>query len=173
MKQSFFHRRLAAPVAVLLTQGITPEKIALSLSFGIVLGGFPLLGSTTILCAAAALTFRLNLPAIQFVNYFIYPLQLILLVPLIRLGEKLFRAMPLRLSLAQMLAMVRANLPHAMATLWLAEVHAIAAWLLIAPPAFLLLYFVCSRVLRQAARRAIRDQGTKVVNSHSRTLDGL
>lgn len=151
MKRGFFYRRVVGPIVALLTQGITPEKIALSLAFGIVLGIFPVLGSTTILCAAAALIFRLNLPAIQLVNYLIYPLQLFLLLPFIRVGEMLFRVAPLQLSLAQILAMVRADLPHAVATLWLAGVHAMSAWLLTGPPAILLLYFLLSRALRQVA----------------------
>jgi hypothetical protein len=151
MKGGFFYRRVVGPIVALLTQGITPEKIALSLAFGIVLGIFPVLGSTTILCAAAAFIFRLNLPAIQLVNYLIYPLQLFFLLPFIRLGEMLFVAAPLQLSLAQILAMARADLPHAVATLWLAGVHAMSAWLLIGPPAILLLYFLLSRALRQVA----------------------
>jgi uncharacterized protein (DUF2062 family) len=151
MKRGFFHSRVVAPIVALLTQGITPEKIALSLAFGIVLGIFPVLGSTTLLCAAAAVIFGLNLPAIQLVNYLIYPMQLFLLVPFIRLGEKLFRAAPLQFSLAQILTMVRADLPHAVSTLWLAEVHAIFAWLLTGPPAIFLLYILLSSVLRQVA----------------------
>jgi uncharacterized protein (DUF2062 family) len=151
MKHGFFYRRILAPLAALLRQGITPEKIALSLAFGIVLGTFPVLGSTTVLCAVAALIFHLNLPAIQLVNYLIYPLQLVLLVPFIRIGEKLFRAAPLQLSLTQILAMVRADLPHAISTLWRAEVHAMSAWLLIGSPAVFLIYFLLSRGLRQIA----------------------
>jgi uncharacterized protein (DUF2062 family) len=163
MKRGFVYRRVVGPIVALLTQGITPEKIALSLAFGIVLGVFPVLGSTTILCAAAALIFRLNLPAIQLVNYLIYPLQLFFLLPFIRLGEMLFRAAPLQLSLAQMLAMARADLPHAIATLWLAGVHAMSAWLLIGPPAILLLYFLLSRALRQvAASSGLRSNTAEV-----------
>ena len=151
MKDSFFYRRVIGPIRTLLTQGITPEKIALSLAFGIVLGVFPLLGSTTILCAAAALIFRLNLPAIQLVNYLAYPLQLLFLVPFIRMGERLFGAARSQLSLAQMLTMAHADFPHAVASLWVAGVHAMSAWLLIGPPAIVLLYFVLSRLLRQLA----------------------
>ncbi len=151
MKSGFFQRRLIAPIMALLTQGITPEKIALSLAFGIVLGIFPVLGSTTVLCAAAALIFQLNLPAIQFVNYLTYPVQLFLLVPFIRMGEKLFRVAPLELSLTQILAMVHADLPHAISTLWLAEVHAMSAWLLIGAPAICLVYFLLSWTLRRVA----------------------
>jgi uncharacterized protein (DUF2062 family) len=151
MKLEFFHCRVVAPIVALLTQGITPEKIALSLAFGIVLGIFPVLGSTTILCAVAALVFGLNLPAIQLVNYLIYPVQLFLLVPFIRIGEKLFRVAPLPLSLGQILTMVRTDLQHAVATLWRTEVHAISAWLLIGPVAICLLYFLLSRALRRVA----------------------
>src|SRR5579872_7109762 len=119
MKRGFFHRRFVVPIVSLLTQGITPEKIALSVAFGIVLGTFPVLGSTTVLCAVAALIFQLNLPAIQLVNYLIYPVQLFLLVPFIRMGEKLFRTTPMQLSLAQILTLVRADVRHAVETLWL------------------------------------------------------
>ncbi len=150
-KRAFFQLRVVSPIIVLLTQGITPEKIALSLAFGIVLGTFPVHGSTTVLCAAAALVFGLNLPAIQLVNYLIYPMQLFLLVPFIRMGEKLFRAAPAPLSLAQILTTVRASLTHAVSTLWLAELHAVFAWLLIAPVAICLLYFLLSRTLRRVA----------------------
>jgi uncharacterized protein (DUF2062 family) len=163
MKHGFFYRRLVAPVVALLTEGITPEKIALSLAFGVVLGVFPVLGSTTLLCAAAALIFRLNLPAIQLVNYLIYPLQLILLMPFIRMGEMLFRSAPLKLSLPEMLAMARADLPHAIATLWVAGVHAMSAWMLIGPPAILLLYFLLSRTLRRfAASPELRGETAEV-----------
>ena len=79
MKQGFFYRRLILPILNLLRQGITPEKIALSIAFGIALGVFPVIGATTLLCAAAAIVLRLNLPAIQLVNYFVYPLQIALL----------------------------------------------------------------------------------------------
>jgi len=150
-RNGFLYRRIVAPIVALLTQGITPEKIALSLAFGIVLGIFPVLGSTTVLCAAAALIFQLNLPAIQLVNYLIYPVQLFLLVPFIRMGEKLFRVPPMQLSLAQILTLVRADVRHAVETLWLAEVHAMSAWLLIGFPAILVVYFLLSRVLRQIA----------------------
>ena len=163
MKHGFFYRRMVAPIVGLLTQGITPEKIALSLAFGIVLGIFPVLGSTTVLCAAAALIFQLNLPAILLVNYLMYPVQLFLLVPFIRMGEKLFRVAPLPLSLAQILTMVRTDLPHAVATLWRMQVHAISAWLLIGPVAICLLYFLISRALRRvAASSGLRTSTSEV-----------
>ena len=160
MREGFIHRRLVRPVVALLTQGITPEKIALSLAMGIVLGVFPVLGSTTLLCAVAAVVFRLNLPAIQLVNFIVYPLQLVLLVPFMRAGELLFRARPAQVSPIQIVAMARADLPHAISFLWLAYVHAISAWLLVGPVMMLLLYILLAYLVRRAAPLAFPSQDT-------------
>ncbi len=73
MSEGFSSRRLVRPIFDLLRQGVTPEKIALSVALGVTLGVFPVLGSTTAVCALAAFAWQLNLPAIETVNYFIYP----------------------------------------------------------------------------------------------------
>ena len=67
---------------VLLGEGLSVEKISLCIALGTALGIFPVVGSTTLMSAIAALVLRLNLPAIQAVNYLVYPLQLVLLAPL-------------------------------------------------------------------------------------------
>ena len=151
MSQGFFHRRVIRPVLELLRQGSTPEKIALSIAVGLVLGVFPSLGWTTLLCLLAAVIFRLNLPAIQLVNYFAYPLQLALLIPFIRAGEFLFHSVRLSLSLTQILAMIKADVWHSIKVLWIATVHAIAAWALIAPLAIYILVRILSPMLRRLA----------------------
>jgi uncharacterized protein (DUF2062 family) len=151
MKDGFFHRRIAQPVLDLLRQGTTPEKIALSIAFGIVLGVFPSLGWTTLLCFLAALVFRLNLPAVQLVNYFVYPLQLALLVPFLRAGEFVFRAARLPISISQILAMIKTDVWQAIKVLWVATVHAVAVWALIAPLAIYVISWALTPVLRKFA----------------------
>src|SRR5258708_14759636 len=133
MREGFFYRRLARPILDLLRQGVTPEKIALSVALGAALGVFPAIGWTTALCAIAALVLRLNLPAIQIVNYFVYPAQIALLVPFFRLGEKLFRAPHLPISILRLHATIRADRWAAIRLLWTTTWHAIAVWRLIAP----------------------------------------
>ncbi|HUY84833.1 MAG TPA: DUF2062 domain-containing protein, partial [Steroidobacteraceae bacterium] len=58
-------RRLVEPLRALLRQGATPERLALSVALGVVVGNIPLLGVSTAICVAIALLFRLNLAAIQ------------------------------------------------------------------------------------------------------------
>ena len=147
----FFQRRVLVPIRDLLRQGITPEKVALSVAFGVVLGVFPVIGATTILCALAAVALRLNLPAIQVVNYFSMPLQLARLLPLMRLGELLFRAPRLPFSMAQILEMIRADASHAIATLWVSTMYAIVTWLIFAPASAASIYFLLRTPLRRAA----------------------
>ena len=56
------------------------------------------------MCAVVALSFKLNMPAIQLVNDLLTPLQLILIIPLLRLGEHLAGAPPFPVTLEAALA---------------------------------------------------------------------
>jgi len=152
MKQSFLYRKLILPLADLLRQGITPEKIALSLAIGICLGVFPALGSTTALCALAAIVFRLNLPAIQLVNYLVYPLQLALIIPFIRFGEVLFGAPHVSLSLTIIFESIKRSAWQTTKTYWTSGWHAMIAWCLVGPVAIWILYMILAPVLRRLAR---------------------
>ncbi len=153
MKQGFLQRRLVRPVIGLLRQGVTPEKIALSLALGAALGVFPALGSTTTLCAIAAIVLRLNLPLIQAVNYFMYPAQIALLLLFFRLGEKLFHASHFPISVAQIFAMIHASVWGAIRLLWTTTWHAIVVWALISPLFVAAVYAILVPVLRRIARR--------------------
>jgi uncharacterized protein (DUF2062 family) len=150
--KAFLQKRLVRPILQLLTQGITPEKIALSLAFGIMLGVFPVLGTTTLLCLIAALVFRLNLAAVQLVNFLVYPLWFALLIPFIRLGERLFGAPPLAMTVTQMLALAHADLLHSVSVLWLTSLRAAAAWLLVGPVGIIVLYLILVPIIRRLAR---------------------
>ena len=145
-------RRIVGPIVDLLRQGITPEKIALSIALGITLGVTPVLGSTSILCLLTAVVFRLNLPAIQMVNYFAYPLQFALLIPFIRMGEWIFAAQPINISVAQIVNLIRADVWSAISMLWTTTIHALVAWLALGSLASLLLYVLLAPALRRLAK---------------------
>jgi uncharacterized protein (DUF2062 family) len=145
-------RRIVAPILELLRQGVTPEKIALSLAFGLGLGIIPILGVSTILCTAVALALRLNLPAIQLVNYLASPVQLALIIPFVRLGEHLLGSPPQPLTLAAGFELLGSGVLHAIVTLWDAIVHAALAWLFIGPVLIFLLYRIFKPLLTHAAR---------------------
>jgi uncharacterized protein (DUF2062 family) len=140
MTESLWRRKVVRPILAFLRQGLTPEKLSFTIALGITLGVIPVLGSTLLLCTLASIAFRLNLTAIQLVNWLVYPFQLALLIPFYRLGGWIFRTPPSELSLNHILALIRTNPFHAIATLWIVTMHALAAWLLFGSIATGLLY---------------------------------
>jgi uncharacterized protein (DUF2062 family) len=143
------HRRLIQPFVELLKQGVSPEKIALTVALGISLGVTPVIGSTTMLCTLAAITLRLNLPGILLVNGMVYPLQLTLLVPFLRAGAWIFRVNGPRLSIGQIFHLIRTDVWHATTTLWVATMYALVAWLIVGSAAGAFAYLVLCVVLRR------------------------
>lgn len=147
--RELWRKRVIEPIITLLKQGITPEKVVLSIASGAALGVIPVLGSTTILCALAAIIFRLNLVAIQIVNYLVYPLQFILLIPFFRAGEMLFSAEHLPLSLSQVVAMIKADIWSTIKFLWDTTFHALVVWCMIAPVVIVILYYLFLPLVRR------------------------
>jgi uncharacterized protein (DUF2062 family) len=145
--------RWLRPFIQLLRQGVSPEKIALTIALGIILGVTPVLGSTMLLCTFAAILFRLNLPAIQLVNGVVYPLQFILLIPFYRLGAWMFRVDASTISLGGVTALIREGIGHAVRTLWVVTMHALLAWLVLGMVALAVLYAVLVPLVRQLWRR--------------------
>lgn len=148
-RPSFWQRRVVAPIVGQLRQGITAEKIALTIALGVVVGVFPILGSTTLLCGLAALWLRLNQPVIQLVNYFVYPLQLALLIPIYRAGEMLFHQPPTPLSIPLMFERFGADFWQFLRDYGMIAVHGIAVWCLLAPLVAAAIYFALRPVLRR------------------------
>ena len=142
-------RKIVNPIAVLLTQGISHEKIALSIAVGTTVGIFPILGATTILCALAALILRLNLPAIQLVNYVVYPLQLFLLVPFLKMGGWIFGDQRVSQIGGQTFDLIRNDFWGSFGMLWDLTVYAVILWLAISPIVTITLY----RVLKPALKK--------------------
>ena len=148
--------RVRDPILRMLQQGLSPEGLAWSLSVGIALGSIPLFGTSTALCVGVALVFRLNQPAMQLANYLAYPLQLLLILPFIRLGEKLFGARSMPLSLSQLQAALRSDAWGTVQQFWTSLWHASVAWLLVVPLPMVLLAWgltpVFCRVLKTFRR---------------------
>ena len=153
MTENFLQRRVIKPLVKLLRQGVTPEKLALSLALSATLAVIPAFGWSVWLCGLAGLAFGLNLPAMQAVNYFLYPAQVALLLPFFRLGERLFRAPHLSLSVSQVVSMAHANFWGALKLLWNTTWHAVVVWALLAPFAIGLIYLVFLPIFRRVARR--------------------
>jgi len=119
----------------------TPDTLALSVGLALVLGVFPVYGCPTLLCAAAAIVLRLNLPAMQLVNALTTPLQLALWIPFHRLGDLLLRGAAGTQVGTGAAAGVHSEAWQFLGSIWTLAAHAVAGWFCVcAPLAILLLY---------------------------------
>lgn len=153
------HTRLKAkigdPILEQLTQGLSPDKIALSVAVGLTIAVNPVIGTTTILCFVAAWALRLNQPIIQAINWSSYALQLLLIFPFIRLGERIFRAAPETRSFEELFGMAKGDLLGTIAILGTTIAHAVAAWMLVAPFLCAAIFYGTRPLFRALARRVL------------------
>ncbi|HJU83658.1 MAG TPA: DUF2062 domain-containing protein [Holophagaceae bacterium] len=154
----WLRRRAWAPILAQLKQGLSPEGLAWALALGIALSVSPVPGSTTLLCFMAAWVFRLNQPTMQAVNVAAYPLQVALFVPFIRIGERIFAAPHLPLSLSVILQALKADFWGALRFFWTSVWHAAVAWALVALPLACLAALILAPLFRRvSARRRIPE----------------
>jgi uncharacterized protein (DUF2062 family) len=148
---NFVRRGILEPLFALLRQGVAPDRLALCVAIGVVVGNIPILGVSTLLCAAIALAFRLNLPAIQIVQAAMAPTQVLLIIPFVRLGEWILRAPHQPVSIKEGLALLAQGAGYAVVAMWDAILHAGLAWILVAPMAVFVFYKLLAPVFEHAA----------------------
>ena len=157
--QGFWRRRVVDPLVDLLAQGLTPDRLALSLAVGLVLGLFPIVGVTTLLCVAAGFVFRLNHLALQLANHLAYPLQLPLVLAFVRLGERLLGAPRVSFDPLKLVRHFERDATGFLREFGLTGLHGILGWSLVAPVLLLAVFFSLRPLLRRldaALRRAGR-----------------
>lgn len=130
-----------------LRQGISPRRLALTLALGFAIGCIPVVGIPTVLCAALAFAFRLNFPAIQAANYAAMPLQIVLIVPFMRMGRWLLSAHSA--PTFQSDALFRVPIWHLATSIGSLAGQALLAWLLIAAPAVTLMTLALTRMFKR------------------------
>src|ERR1700678_186742 len=150
---NWLYRRILEPLLALLRQGLSPDRLALCVAIGVVVGNIPLLGVSTILCVGIALAFRLNLAAIQIGKAAMAPTQLLLIIPFVRLGEWILRIPPEPVSGQQAMALLAQGAGHAIIVLQNAMLHAGLAWILVAPFAVYSIHKLLTPVFVRAAVR--------------------
>ena len=130
-----------------LRQGIAPRRLAFTLALGFAIGCSPILGVTSAMCGILALALQLNLPAIQAANWVAAPMQLILIVPFVRLGKRLVGFDSGHAF--QPAALLHSSPLAVMAQMGSLACQALIAWLLIAIPFVALTTAVLTHVLRR------------------------
>lgn len=104
---------------------------------------------TTVFCLAAAFTLHLNKPAILLINLAVYPLQLLLYIPFIKIGEHLFGQSITTLTIHGLIEMFRTDWIQSLQDIWFSNLLGIIAWLIIMLPVSVFIYYIVSPFFKQ------------------------
>lgn len=155
--RTFWQRRVRDPVVALLTQGITPQRIAATFAVGTWCSLFPFFGFTTALNLGVGLWLRLNQPILHTLNQLLGPVQIVMIFVYVRLGEALWGATEDTFTISEVLNTFReASFLEFLERFGWAGVHAFTAWSLTAPVLLAGIYLPLRTVLKKFARRRVR-----------------
>ncbi|OWP62046.1 hypothetical protein CDA63_16220 [Hymenobacter amundsenii] len=151
---SWWRRRVLQPLLNLLQQGLTPHQLALTVALGSACGLIPMLGVTSLLATFGAVRLRLNVAATLLVAHLWSPVQLLVIIPMLRQGARLWGGYTPELTLEKLRFLFSHDWLAALGLLW----HAILGALLLWAGAFLVLGPVLYFTLRPVLRRAMSRQ---------------
>jgi len=144
-------RKVRDPLVAELRQGATPEAVSAAVVVSFAIAIIPFIGLTTLLCLIAGRLFRLNHVVMQIVNHASFALQILLIVPFVRLGETLLGARHFALTPKAIIDEFNRSLPDFVEKFWLTGLHGLIGWLITVPLACWLLHFF----LRAAFRKVL------------------
>jgi uncharacterized protein (DUF2062 family) len=146
----WLRRKVRDPLVAELRQGATPEAVsaAVVVSFAIAIN--PIIGTTTLGCIVAGRVFRLNHVVMQIVNHASYPLQILLIVPFVRLGETVTGSRHIHLTPKAIIDEFNRSIPDFMEKFWMAYVHGLIGWAITVPLACWILHFFLRATFRKA-----------------------
>jgi hypothetical protein len=147
--RAWLKQKVSEPLLALLTRGLSPQDLSLAVVVSLGLGINPIIGSTSVFCLVAGRLFRLNHLVMQTVNHLAYPLQFLLLVPFVRLGETVVGAEALPLSPSLLIEEFQRSFWGFVAKFGMAYVHGLLGWVLVVPVTCFGLYFLLTRLFRR------------------------
>ena len=121
---------------------MSPHKLALTLAIGFIFGIIPFMGISTYLLILIAIVLRLNIAAIQLVNYAAYIIQITLFVPFLKSGQFIFNGPELPFELSNVLSMLQAHFWETIEAIWEINLLGIATWAIIAIPGGFGIYYL-------------------------------
>jgi len=131
----------------LLSSGVSPDKLSLSMAFGVTCGIFPVPGLTTVPVLLVIFLFSLNAPGTMIVNYAMTPLNIATVIPFVKAGERLMGAAPVEVG--NMVAEFNEDFRAAIAKFGTSVLYGMLAWAIFLPFATLLLHLVLRVLLRK------------------------
>ena len=133
--------KILIPFRLVPKEGLSSEKLAFSITIGIVCGIFPVIGTTTILSLLLTLLFRQNLLVVQSVQWIIALIQILLIIPFMRFGAYLLNQEILPINIEQIRLAFQPGMLAGIKTIGIFHLYAIFTWTILVIPVGAVSYY--------------------------------
>jgi len=150
-----FTRRMAKWLGEFVKRGTSAKELALTITIGFLLGIIPFFGVNTLLCTFTAIRLKLNVPLIIAVNYFVFPLQIILFVLFLKIATWIFHVSQLLPSYNEILGKLKNDWLKVISDFGYLNLLAVLVWLGLSIIFGWFLYKGCYYILNKTLKEKI------------------
>jgi uncharacterized protein (DUF2062 family) len=133
---------LKSKTVALFKQGLAPIELTQSILVAALFSIVPILGVTTILLTVLSVKRKLNLPIMLAISYIMWPIQIVLIVPFINVGEFIFSIPQSHYSVEEIITSFQDSFFGTLSQLSFELLCGFGGWLLTAVPFFVAVYLV-------------------------------
>jgi len=126
----------------LFKQGLSPLEIFQSLLISFLFTIIPIPGITAIIVTPIGINYKLNIPIMMGFSYILAPLQFILLLPFIRIGEYLLKTNHTLLSVDAIMNSFNTSFWTTLEKLSLEVICALTGWVIVGIPSIIIIYYL-------------------------------
>jgi uncharacterized protein (DUF2062 family) len=139
---------LKIKITALFKQGLTPIELTQSIIISTLISIIPILGLTTLLLTALSLKRNLNLPIMIAQSFIMWPVQIVMIVPFINIGEFIFSIPKTNHSAQEIITSFQNSFFATLSHLSFELLCGFGGWLLTAVPFSAGLYLISISILK-------------------------
>lgn len=148
-----WRNRVRKPIMHELTLGVSPERVALASILGLTSATWPQIGTNPIMALILSWLFRCNKAIASGISLVFTPLQYVLMIPFLRIGETILGIEHFQTSVPEIITIVVTDPIGSFEVLGMPLVHAIlgwsSTWLVIGP----LFFFPARWLMRRLSKK--------------------
>jgi uncharacterized protein (DUF2062 family) len=136
-------------ISKLFKQGLSPIQLNQSIIVSGALSIIPILGVTTFILTALSIKRKLNLPIMIAISYLMWPIQIALIIPFIRVGEFIFSIPPTFHTAEEIVSSFQNNFFQTLSNLSFELLCGLGGWLFTVLPIAIGIYLVTLLFLKK------------------------
>nr|WP_315151864.1 DUF2062 domain-containing protein [uncultured Flavobacterium sp.] len=139
-------------VTALFKQGLSPMLLIQSIIVSGTLSIIPILGVTTFILTVLSIKKKLNLPIMIAISYLMWPIQILLIIPFIRVGEFIFSVPSSHHTAEEIINSFQNNFFQTLSHLSFELLCGLGGWLLTVVPVSIGTYLILFLLLKRTAK---------------------